>query len=121
MNHYRDENGNVYGFESDAEMNQYRPGLARMTEAEFEAFRNPPPAPPEPRTVLSSREYLSRFTMAEYAAVRTGPVAVQYALDNLIGAQFVDLNDPDVSAGLDLMVAEGIITAERKTELLEPA
>ena len=45
MIHYKDEEGNVYGFESDAEMNQYRPGLIKMTEEEFEAFRNPPPGP----------------------------------------------------------------------------
>jgi hypothetical protein len=58
--------------------------------------------------------------MTEYAAVRTGPIQVQYALDNLIGAQFVDLADSDVAAGLDAMIAAGIIDAARKAELLAP-
>lgn len=87
----------------------------------------PPPAPepeptpePEPITTLAPRDYLKRFTFDEYAAVRAGSVEVQYSLDNLIAAQYVDLNDPEVAQGLDLMVAEGIISAERKEQLLEP-
>ncbi|WP_152553670.1 hypothetical protein [Bordetella bronchiseptica] len=80
-----------------------------------------PPIDEPPVTRFSARDYLKRFTMAEYAAARTSAnVAVQWALDNLIGAQFVDLDDPEVAAGLDLMVSEGIITAERKTDLLAP-
>ena len=122
MNHYKDENGNVYGFESDEEMQRYKPGLVRMTEAEFEAFRNPPHPPPEPRTILSSREFLERFTNAEYAAVRSvNNIDLHRAYDSLIAAQFVDLNDPAVGMGLDLMMALGIIDEARKSELLEPA
>lgn len=74
-----------------------------------------------PKTIFATREYLKKFTMAEYAAARTHTnIGVQWALDNLIGAQFVDINDSDTIAGLDLMVAEGVITPERRTELLTP-
>lgn len=73
------------------------------------------------KTIFAPREYLKKLTMQEYAAARTHEnIGVQWALDNLIGAQFVDINDPDTIAGLDLMVAEGVITPERRTELLTP-
>jgi hypothetical protein len=84
----------------------------------------PEPAPepePQPVTVFSARDYLKRFTRDEYAAARTSSnIDVQWMLDNLIAAQYVDINDPEVSAGLDLLVAEGIITKQRKAELLAP-
>ncbi len=71
------------------------------------------------RVIVSSRDYLKRFTLAEYAAARTSSsIAVQWSLDNLIAAQYVDLSDPDVAAGLDAMVAAGIISEARKGELL---
>ena len=44
MNYYKDTEDKVYGFEDDEQMNLYHPGLTKMTEAEFEAFRNPPPS-----------------------------------------------------------------------------
>lgn len=83
---------------------------------------SPAPRPtPEPKTVFSTREYLNRFTRAEYAAARThANIDVQWALDNMISAQFIDIEDPDTIGGLDLMVAEGVITAQRRDELLTP-
>ena len=79
------------------------------------------PPPPPVKTVFSAREYLKRFTIAEYTAARThSNILVQFALDNLIGAQFVDLEDPEVSDSLDLMVSEGVIVPSRKAELLAP-
>ena len=81
----------------------------------------PEPEPPQPRTILSSREYLTRFTNAEYAAVRSSDsIDMQRAYDSLIAAQYVDLSDPAVSMGLDLMIGAGIIDADRKAELLQP-
>ena len=81
-----------------------------------------PPAPePEPSTILSSREYLTRFTNAEYAAVRSSDsIDLHRAYDSLIAAQYIDLTDPAVSIGLDLMIGAGIIDADRKDELLQP-
>ena len=42
MNHYKDANGTVYGFESDDEMQIFHPGLTPMTELEFSEFLNAP-------------------------------------------------------------------------------
>lgn len=76
---------------------------------------------PTGRTVLSAREFLDRFTNTEYAAVRASTdVNLQRAYDNLIAADFVDLADPAVGMGLDLMASLGVIDASRKAELLQP-
>ncbi len=83
----------------------------------------PPPSDPEPEPikVFSSLEYLQRFTTEEYAAARTHEnVAVQFGLDMLIAAQYVDLADARVAMTLDLLVSEGVVTPERRTELLTP-
>ncbi|WP_323026529.1 hypothetical protein [Castellaniella sp.] len=91
------------------------PPLAEPRTAE------PDPEEPQPRTILSSREYLMRFTNAEYSAARaSSSIDMLRAYDSLIAAQFVDLTDPAVGMGLDLMVSLGIIDADRKAELLMP-
>ncbi len=81
-----------------------------------------PPAPePQPITVFSSLDYLQKFTTDEYAAARNhANVSVQFGLDMLIAAQYVDLDDPRVAMTLDLLVTEGVVTPERRTELLTP-
>jgi len=74
-----------------------------------------------PQTVISTRVYLDRFTGAEYMAARTSSdVNVLRMLDSMLAAQSIDVTDPDVAAGLDLMVAQGIIAPARKAELLQP-
>lgn len=79
-----------------------------------------PPQPPQPATSMSTLTYFERFTDAEYAAVRQGPIALQRGLDSMIAAQFVDVTDPRVTTYLDALVTAGIITDARKTELLAP-
>lgn len=76
---------------------------------------------PQPITVFSSLDYLQKFTTDEYAAARNhANVSVQFGLDMLIAAQFVDLSDPRVAMTLDLLVTEGVVPPERRTELLAP-
>ena len=72
MNHYKDTEGKVYGFESDELMEQYKPGLTKMTEAEFEAFRNPPPGPaPVPETVSRAQGKMALVQAGLWGAVET--------------------------------------------------
>lgn len=80
----------------------------------------PPPPPPPPVTTMSTLTYFERFTDAEYAAVRQGPIALQRGLDSMIAAQYVDVTDPRVTTYLSTLVTAGIITEARKTELLAP-
>ncbi|HEX7386237.1 MAG TPA: hypothetical protein VF285_03040 [Castellaniella sp.] len=102
------------------------PAYNRQTQAAFWrggpawAIEDVQPTPTG-RTVLSAREFLDRFTNTEYAAVRASTdVNLQRAYDNLIAADFVDLTDPAVGMGLDLMSSLGVIDASRKAELLQP-
>jgi len=120
MKYFKSPAGEVYAFESDGSQDAWiKPDLVPMTPEEVDAHLNPPA--PEPRTILSSREYLMRFTNAEYAAVRSSDsIDIHRAYDSLIAAQFVDLTDPAVAAGLDLMISRGIIDLARKAELLQP-
>lgn len=100
------------------EMTGPRPGPDYIAQADGAWVAAPPP---EPRTILSSREYLERFTNAEYAAVRAADsIDMHRAYDSLIAAQYVDLTDPAVGMGLDLMISLGIIDSTRKIELLQP-
>lgn len=82
----------------------------------------PPPDPPAsvPQTIFSTLDYFTRFTDAEYAAARGGPMAIQRGLDMLIAAQYVDVTDPRVAQYLDGLVSAGLIDDARKAELLEP-
>ncbi|WP_313624076.1 hypothetical protein [Achromobacter sp.] len=85
------------------------------------SFSRPTQPAPAPITVFSSLEYLQKFTAEEYAAARNHQNAsVQFGLDMLIAAQYVDLDDPRVALTLDLLVSEGVVTPERRTELLQP-
>lgn len=78
------------------------------------------PPTPMPTTKFSALDYFARFTDAEYAAARSGPMAIQRGLDMLIAAQYVDVTDPRVAEYLSAMVAAGIIDDARKAELLAP-
>ncbi|NMU89276.1 hypothetical protein HGQ98_05200 [Achromobacter ruhlandii] len=72
-----------------------------------------------PSTVIVTRDFLQRFRREEYAAARSSyNMEIQWALDNMIAAQFIDTTDPGTLAGLALMVAEGVLTEARRIEVL---
>lgn len=72
------------------------------------------PALPEPRT-LSVQDFRSRFTDAELAGVvSSADVAVKVLLVKLQTRADVDLADPQIAAGLDLLVSKGLLTAARR-------
>jgi hypothetical protein len=82
-----------------------------------------PPTPPEPRSV-TPLQFFERFTADEQIAIVTATLTdpvVKLWYDKLLAAQEVVFADPRLSAGLDGMVAAGLITAERKTEILPEA
>lgn len=80
-----------------------------------------PEVPMPPAHIFVPRDFLRRFSMAEYAAARRSEsIEVQWALDNMIAAQYIDIEDPETIAGLDLMVAAGVITPGKRDELLTP-
>jgi hypothetical protein len=75
------------------------------------------------KTKFSSIDYLDRFTQSEQeaiAAATASSVAVKLEYDRLLAADFIDLNDPRTEAGIDKLIAAGLLDAARKLELLQP-
>lgn len=69
---------------------------------------------PEPRTI-SVQDFRSRFTDAELAGiVSSADVAVKVLLVKLQTRDEVDLADPQIAAGLDLLVSKGLLSAPRR-------
>lgn len=81
----------------------------------------PEPAPTVYRD-LTSLEFLELFTDAEQVAVvsatMTSPV-VKLWYDKMLATMNITLSDPRTEAGLDALVAAGLLTAERKSEIVE--
>ena len=83
------------------------------------------PAPPaEPRRIFSVREFRQRFTMDEQMAIRAASftdMAVGLTYDEFLSAQFIDVTDPAVAAGIDLYISKGLLLPSRRGELLAMA
>jgi hypothetical protein len=87
----------------------------------------PVEAPEVPvQRIITPREFRLRFTLQErtvmtLAASRMladGDASLQVFLDDLGAAQAVDLDHPEVAAGVDAIVAAGLITRARANEIL---
>jgi hypothetical protein len=73
--------------------------------------------------IFSVRDYIQRFTLDEQIAVRQAQftdMQVGLVYDDFNRAQFIDLDDPAVEAGIDLYISKGLISPDRKAELLAP-
>lgn len=78
---------------------------------------------PEPKMLhFTSLEYLELFTEAEQLAVVeatmvSAPIKLWY--DKLLAASFVTRADPRTEQGLDTLVSAGLLTEQRKAEILD--
>ena len=78
-------------------------------------------APPEPPKPFTSLEYLDLFTEAEQLAVATAAMTNASAklwYDRMLAANFITLADERTEAGLDALVAAGLITSARRTAIV---
>ena len=70
---------------------------------------------------LTRLDYMRRFTLTEEAgirvAARTDPM-IEVILGRLSAAEYVDVTDTETVAGVDYLVGQGLLTAERKAEVL---
>lgn len=93
------------------------------------AFLPPVPpevSPPTPIRVLTARQFRERFTRAERAAITLAAsraleqddATLQVFLDDVTAAQEVELDHPDLLAGMDLLVTRDLVTAARAAEIL---
>lgn len=81
----------------------------------------PEPVPPQPKR-FTSLEFLDLFTYSEQLAVTTATMQsaqVKLWYDRTLAAMFLTLDDPRTEAGLTALVDAGLLTAERKAEIVE--
>ena len=77
-----------------------------------------PPSPPA-ASVLTVQEFRDRFTLPELAAIATSTDAgVRVLVLKVTTRTDVPLDNADVIAGLDLLVARGLLTPARKAAIL---
>lgn len=77
--------------------------------------------PATPSMKITKLALRQRFTISEltaiYAAMNTTPI-VKILMDNLMVANFVDLQRADTAGGINVLVAYGLITSERAVQIL---
>jgi hypothetical protein len=98
-------------------------GFAVVDPPEPEPEPVPEPDPLPPRTIFSVREFRSRFTHAEQVAIRAASMIdmdVGLVYDDFQAAQYIDIEDPAVAAGIDLYISKELLEPGRKTALLTP-
>ena len=79
------------------------------------------PLPPAPPKQFTSLEFLDLFTEAEQLAIVAATNAsaqVKLWYDRMLAANFITLADPRTEAGLTALVQAGLLTAERKAEIV---
>lgn len=75
-----------------------------------------------PKTVFTSLEFRDLFTINEQLAIRESQLTdmeVGLVYDMMLSAQSIDISDPRTVQGMDLLVAKGLITNERRDEILQ--
>lgn len=98
---------------TDIRVEPINPGEWRVYEP-GDTLPDPPPAGPEPR-VISVQDFRSRFADPELAGiVSSTDVSVKVLLVKLQTRADVDLDDPQVIGGLDLLASKGLLTAPRR-------
>jgi hypothetical protein len=73
------------------------------------------------RRVIPPLEFLQRFTPEERTAIRAASAVSADLADWIDQARFareIDLDAPTTAAGLDALVAAGLLTAERRAAVL---
>lgn len=97
-------------------VDKYYPGQYRLEE-------DTPEVEPEPSPIITVLQLRRLFTFQEKLAVeqaiQNGNAALKVFMDDLLTSSYVDLTDPLVNQGLEVLVQSEIITPERKTEILE--
>lgn len=79
--------------------------------------------PPRPKVWMNAQEFMAAFTMEEKAAVAlsSDPTLAALRLELSTWLSTVHADDARVVAGLNKLVDLGIISAERKTEIIATA
>ena len=82
-------------------------------------YATPTPTPPDMR--VTKLAFRNRFTFDEKVAIEDAAkvdTQVKVLLDDQKSATYIDLGRADTAAGLDLLVAKGLLTQQRRDEIL---
>lgn len=75
-----------------------------------------------PKTVFTSLEFRDLFTINEQLSIRESQLVdmeVGLVYDMMLSAQSIDISDPRTVQGMDLLVAKGLLTNQRRNEILQ--
>jgi hypothetical protein len=75
-----------------------------------------------PKRSMSRLDFLKRMTFAERVAIETASETdpeVRVVKQSLLAAENVRLDDPEMILGMDLYVSKGLISDERRGQILE--
>jgi hypothetical protein len=91
-----------------------------LTQEEVAVLQYLEPVPPKPKQ-LTSLEFLDLFTEDEQLAIATAAIQIPHVklwYDRTLAAMFITLADQRTEAGLTALVDAGMLTAERKAEIV---
>lgn len=74
-----------------------------------------------PNRYIGPRYFLKRFTMDEKTAIYTAAltdITVAQIKDDLVAAEYIDLLHIDLLSGMNILVVKGLITEQRKNEII---
>jgi hypothetical protein len=77
-------------------------------------------ATPAP-AAISKLDFLKRLTFAERVAIETAAETdpeIRVVKQSLLAANLIQVDDPEMVAGIELYIAKGLIAEERKVEIL---
>lgn len=77
-------------------------------------------ATPAP-VAISKLDFLKRLTFAERVAIETAAETdpeIRVVKQSLLAANLIQVDDPEMVAGIELYITKGLIAEERKTEIL---
>lgn len=88
--------------------------------------KNPPieeyVLPVPSKTVFTSLEFRDLFTINEQLSIRESQLVdmgVGLVYDMMLSAQSIDISNPRTIQGMDLLVAKGLLTNQRRNEILQ--
>lgn len=99
----------------------YQDQIMAAWQAALAAEPLPPPPLPPPEKTFSSLEFLDLFTESEQLSIAQLALQSPQAklwYDRMLAANYIVASDPRTAAGLDFLIAQGLISPERRAEIL---
>lgn len=100
----------------------YWDDVNRVFTYPIETLEVPIPRPTRRETILTPKQFLSRFTLGEWENIEnacTQSSAMRFWMKKYDKSQDIDLEDQETIDGMNAMAAFNLITEERKLEIMK--